>query len=307
MFRPAAVTAAAVVGILGSLLVLGFGAAMATISVTQPYAASDFRAVGIGMGTVACVLAVIGVATAIALLRMRAWARTSVLVFAGFTAVCLAFALITVPFVPPPSAAGAAAEAPVPVSLRTILIVFYLLPLGIAVWWLIYFTRPSTKAAFEAAAGAPIESARPLSISIMGWSSLITGAASLLPLFTTWPAFLFGMVFTGVAAKIVYAGFAGFSIYIGWGLLRLRNGARIAGLAWCAYTVVQAAVMLLVPHARARMRAFDVAGLAARRAPLGDRYLAATMIAMIAFSALAAWYLVRARPAFTKVETATVA
>ena len=107
MKRPAGVTAAAIVAMLGSLCVLlvcafmAAGLAMArrqAADVAIPLAAVVV-VVLIGLG-----LAGLGVATAVGLLKLKRWARTSILVFSGISGSISLLASIGMAFLPiPPS------------------------------------------------------------------------------------------------------------------------------------------------------------------------------------------------------------
>src|SRR6266446_138377 len=85
MSRPVGVTASAIVAILGSIFTLLF-AVMGISSLfietqPQPPNSPQFVIVGAAMFTV---FAGIGIWTSVGIFRLRSWARTSILVFAGF-------------------------------------------------------------------------------------------------------------------------------------------------------------------------------------------------------------------------------
>jgi hypothetical protein len=89
---------------------------------------------------------------AINVLRRRNWARIALLVWAGLMVVMSAVGIVAIwlvssiarqatPQVPNPGALVA--------FLRIFLALFYGIPLGVGIWWLILFTRPRVVAAFQ--------------------------------------------------------------------------------------------------------------------------------------------------------------
>ncbi len=98
-------------------------------------------------------VAVFGLITGIGLIRLKNWARISIIVFSGLTVffggTVLAF-LLAMPF---PTGRGRVADRPE--LLKGIVMFVYGLPVLISIWWLVLFSRKSTKAQF---AGIPSES-----------------------------------------------------------------------------------------------------------------------------------------------------
>jgi hypothetical protein len=85
--------------------------------------------------------AALGIFTGVGLLRLRNWARISALVWAGITvpfALLIVFIMLLVPLPVPPRPE---APAHLMLFLRFFLVLFYGIPLGVGIWWLILFTR----------------------------------------------------------------------------------------------------------------------------------------------------------------------
>src|SRR5262245_21490604 len=183
MGRPAGVTASAVVTFLGSALALLCGGILIAAS-RQPGPGGG--AVAVIVGVVFVGFAALGTWTGIGLLRLRPWARTSIVVFAGFLAAVSAFSVIAVVFMPATPGVDAGQQATLS-ALRPLVAAIYLLPLGIGVWWLLYFNRPSARAAFGARHEPSAPPRRPLSISILGWFGILGAVMSLLSAATGWP------------------------------------------------------------------------------------------------------------------------
>src|SRR5215208_8224403 len=194
MSRPVGVTASAIVAILGSILALFFAVlsvASLFIETGQPQPPNSAQFVIAGAATFAA-LAGVGIWTSVGLFRLRSWARTSILVCAGFLAVGSIFSLLVTMVVPMPPEISAGTEG----TFRRVAAVMFGIPFAIAAWWLIQFNTRSTKAAF-ASGVAEAASPRPLSITIIAWTNIFGGVSALFPILTGVPAFLFGATFNG--------------------------------------------------------------------------------------------------------------
>jgi hypothetical protein len=246
-------------------------------------------------------LAGIGIWTSVGLFRLRSWARTSILVFAGFLAAVSAFSLLLTMAVPiPPEFSGATEH-----TFRRMMAVMFGVPLAIAVWWLIQFNTQSTKAAF-ASPIAEAASLRPLSITIIAWASIVGVAPCLFAILTRTPAFLFGMNFNGWSAGLIYAIFGALQLYIGKGLLDLRERARVVAIGWFGLSFVQLSVVSLVPSLRQRM--FEFPQTMEPNQPNPIPFEGMVMYVVLAFGGIAAgtaiWFLIRNRAAFVRAESA---
>src|SRR4029077_9215395 len=135
MSRPVGVTASAVVAILGSIFTLFFAAltvASLFIQTAQPQPPNTASFVVAGALMFAA-FACIGFWTSIGLLRLRPWARTAILVFAGFLAAGSIFTLLMTMVVPlPPDM-----SAPTQHTVRRLEAGIFVIPLIVAIWWLI--------------------------------------------------------------------------------------------------------------------------------------------------------------------------
>jgi hypothetical protein len=300
MNRPFAVTASAVVAMIGSVFALLVAVMMAIIpfmDLPQSQTPTPASATITGAVFIAA-FGVLGIVTSIGLFRLRPWARTSILVFAGSTAITCLLVLAVVSLAPlplPPETDPTVAR-----GVRPLLVAMFAIPLGVSIWWLIQFNAPSTKAAFLSET-TETTLARPLSITVLAWLSIIGGASCLLPIAMRMPAFVAGLTFTGWAAGITYALFGAVSLYIGRGLLDLRERARIAAIGWFLFGLVHATVMTLVPSMRARMLAAQrsMAPNPGESPPFnGAAFTTATLVVAALFAVAAIWFLVRHRSAF---------
>jgi len=304
MSRPVGVTASAIVAILGSIFVLLLAALSVTslfIETTQPQPPNSPQFVIAGAAMFVA-LAGFGIWTSVGLFRLRSWARASILVIAGFLAAGSIFSLVISMAVPMPPAITASTEHIV----RRTMAAMFGIPLAIAVWWLIQFNTPSTKAAFASPIAGPA-SPRPLSITIIGWVSILGVASCLFAILTRTPAFLFGAIFNGWIAGIIYALFGALSLYIGKGLLDLRERARVLAIGWFGFGFVHLSLVTLVPSLRQRMLELERALAQNQPNPIAfDQGMMTNVI--LAFTAIVAasaiWFLIRNRAAFVRAESA---
>jgi hypothetical protein len=302
MSRPVGVTASAVVAILGSIFALVF-AALAVASLfmettqPQPPNSAPFVVAGALMFvTFAC----IGFWTSVGLFRLRPWARTAILVFAGFLAVSSIFTLLITIAVPLPADISADTGH----TIRRLMAGMFGIPLVIAIWWLIQFNTLSTKAAFASSIAGPA-SARPVSITIIAVACIFGGVSSLFAILARAPALLFGTSFNGWTAGVIYALFAAISLFIGKGLLDLREEARILAIGWCGFWLVHGSLVTLVPLLRQRMFELQRAMLQTQKnpTPFDPGMLANVSFAFtVIIVAAAIWFLIRNRAAFVGAE-----
>jgi magnesium-transporting ATPase (P-type) len=256
----------------------------------------------VGGALMFAVFSAAGVWTAIGVLLLRPWARTAILIFAGFLAVGSVLFLLTIMAVPmPPDISPATVQQ----ARRVMGIVFGVL-IGIAVWWLIQFNTRSTKAAFAATLEQPA-SRRPISITIIAWGSILGGASCLLAILSRSPAFLFGANIEGWMAAVVYAVFGVLTLYIGKGLLDLREEARILGIGWAAFSILHTGAISLVAPLRRRMLDLSQSLTAADpRTHIVVPDMLLNLVFGFAMVTLAAtiWFLIRHRAAFGQLEHA---
>ena len=166
-------------------------------------------------------------------IRLRNWARIALLVVAGgallFGTVGLGVIFVTIYFTP----ADPAVSKPL---LASVLAFIYGLPILVAVWWLVLFTRRLVVGQFHAASAARVEGTRtspsllnnpecPLAIRIVGWylASFVLFLPVVPFLSSRVPALYFGRVYRGPAAVSIH--FISFAILAipGIGLLLLKR------------------------------------------------------------------------------------
>lgn len=256
-FGAFAIPTSAVVTLLGSLATLAFGAFAVFgifFSATQPQQAVDPTMLKVGGGILGAILASIaawGIATGIALLLRRRWARISMLIFSillGLYALLMAAVFALMPLLLPdaPPQAGAAMQ-----TVRWVLVGFCLLGVGLAVWWLLLF---GPKRCLEYFGGEGGVRKRPLGVSLIAWWLLSSAVFMPVAMALRAPAFILGMTVTGWMAALVYAIYGAAQLYLGWGLLKLREDARWGAIVFLLFTVANSAAGALLPGSWARMQ-----------------------------------------------------
>ena len=177
--------------------------------------------------------AVFVIAAGVHVIRLRNWARIALLVVACgallFGTVGLGVILVTIYFTP----ADPAVSKPL---LASVLAFIYGLPILVAVWWLVLFTRRAVVNQFHAATVARMEGKHtstsllnnpecPLAIRIVGWylASFVLFLPVLPFVYSRIPALYFGHVLRGPAAISMH--FISFAILAtaGIGLLLLKR------------------------------------------------------------------------------------
>ncbi len=272
-----AVTAAGVIAIIFSALGALLGVLVEVSMLVAPGLQTSEGAPGMPPGTRAIVevfwlfglaVAVFGFFVGIGVLRRRNWARISMIVWGGLMAV---FSAISIPIILivfnslPSTLPPGAATGPFMGFLKVFMVLFYGIPLGIGIWWLVLFTRPRVAAAFTtstALAGYPPavdasgfpspepriplatspKAACPLPLMIFAgfliFSSVCMVLFMLFPMTGEMPFFFFGHFFSGISAK-AFLGMMGLVFGIGAvGILKLK--------AWALDTVLVLQLVLLV-------------------------------------------------------------
>jgi len=160
MKRSGDVTASAIILFCGSGLMILMAVLMVLAFTTTPLPPEQ-RVVEFMMPIVYALMAAWGIATGVGILQLRPWARISTIVMSSaaiFFTVCGALGMMMVPLLlqQEPGVSAAAVKVVVFVALVVLLI-----PLAIAIWWLVLFTRKRVQLEFATRGAAGIASATP--------------------------------------------------------------------------------------------------------------------------------------------------
>jgi hypothetical protein len=257
--------------------------------------------------------------TLIGLVRLRCWARYSLLVIAGLMASLGGISMVTsvaMPFLMPALPVAANQPAPDPGMMRAIFFAtgaFYGVVTALGIALLVYYNLAKTRALFllhaPVAIGPPKTSTgrpRPTAITVISWIYLICAPFCLIYTFLPFPAFLFGFILFGLAAHCMYLFFGVLTFAIGYGLYRLREEARIAIFVLFAFLPIQLIVLLTPWGARQFRLAMDAINAAMYTGRQAARNPFASPGAVIFFMAISMavygfvlWLLHRHRDAFT--------
>ena len=257
---------AILVGVIGTLSSLASLILFSGLGLSVPLPGAALRPFLYAIWLIILLCALFVVFTGIQVMRLRNWARVSMLLIAG----CLLFfglvgmiVMIVSAFVSIPL------EPAVPRGLMFgVLAITYGIPSAISIWWLILFTRRPIVAQFLAVAA--LEPTRapssfsvlnnpqcPLAVRIVGWylGSFVTVIPFLPFVPRSVPALFFGRVFFGPAAMVIYVfNFAMISIP-GIGLLLLKRWSYALTFASQILACANAVFSTLSPSYESSVRA----------------------------------------------------
>jgi len=286
----ASVVAAGIVAILGgAFAALSLVASFFVISNigSSPYPPSlspAMRPVLYATWTFFLVCAIFVIVAGLQVIRLRNWARFALLGVAGcalfFGTVGLGVIFVTIYFTPADPAVSK-------LLLACILAFIYGLPILVAIWWLILFTRRSVADQFHAAAAAKREITPastsllnnpecPLAIRIVGWylASFFLFLPVLPFLPSRLPAFYFGHVFRGPAANALHLLSFAILAIPGLGLLLLKRWSYPLTVATQLLFCLNCLVIAFSSSFESNMRAaLNEIGLPASLPPFADASL----------------------------------
>jgi hypothetical protein len=302
MKRPVGVTAGVVVAMLGSIiaLIVAVGFVATLFLPVPPGGQTPGKLATFVMALTVASIGGIGVWTAVGLFRLRPWARTSIQVLALFVAIGSAFVLVILGMLGAP----AHITRDTVNATRIAAGLMFGIPLALAVWMLVQFNTSATKAAF--ASNEDVEQApRPLSITFIAWSNLLSVAAFLVGAVTGGSGFVLGFSLPSWIARIYCVALAAVSLYIGKGLLDLRDRARVIAIGWSVFTLLNALVVF-VPSVRQRILGVQIpppANPDTAFLPFSpDLFFDVVFGAVAIGAALTIWFLEHHRDVFLRTE-----
>ncbi|MFZ1084384.1 MAG: hypothetical protein WAN35_05425 [Terracidiphilus sp.] len=208
-------------------------------------------------------LAAWGILTAVGVIRLRRWARYSILVIGGVLALFglmlfLGTLLMTLVPLPMPANVDASQAHTTQAIVKVVfgvMALLYAIVGAVGVTWLVYFNRQKVREAFASATGIVVESRRPILISVLAVLNLIGSVSCLLCMFIPFPAILFGWVIEGWGKVATYLVFAALTGAVGVGLWQLKEWGRLLALAMQAFGIVFCGVYLVRPSLMLRYAA----------------------------------------------------
>lgn len=280
MKRSGGVTAAAVVLIVGSSLLVLMAGMMGLLPLL-PQPANEQNPFGMGFFYFEAVfilaIAGWGIATAVGILRLRNWARISILVISGL-AIVMSFFTMLMTFLMIPIISQ---EAKIPPGATTVIELFELIilgiPLGIAIWWMVLFLLKSVRVQFGAAqlvgtaqapagigptvatsVSSPPSGAKiPVSILVIAIYFLATAPFFLLtftvPFMRHMPVVVLGTLVRGGSMWEYILVVACLHVALGLGLLWRKTWAHVTTCAYCVFLLVNSIAILARPAALDQM------------------------------------------------------
>jgi uncharacterized membrane protein (DUF2068 family) len=261
MKRSAGIVVTAVIVLLGSAFILLCGAMMVLVFWIAPPPAQEMplhfikyfmlliAAMMFGMGSW-------GVATGVGLIKLKEWARISLLVFSGLLLVFSLPSMLMFSFIPMQPVPNASVPENFYTLFRAGMVVFYGLQAALGGWWLYYFTRRAVKAQFGAGAtlpaGAVAARKRPISITVIAWFLIVTACFLPMVFFIRVPTIFMGFMVTGRAATFLAVAYGVLNIVMGVGLLKLKEWSRILAICYFVFAICNALASVLLPGSRAR-------------------------------------------------------
>ena len=254
------------------------------------------KAFGAAMGVLFAGIGVWGIWTAVGIFRRRGWARISILVFAAFLVFMGASALLAILVMPFPSPPGVSVSARAMQNVRWAIAASYGALALIGAWWLVLFNTRATKQYFAEREPAR-ESARPLSIGIIGWYLLVCAAGTALAAVLRVPTMLFGLIVTGWSTVALCTALVAIDIYLGAGLLRLHERARLWSIVYFCAGAANSLATAARPGFMGQMQRAMPGLFPAAAMPQLDAMWVYGLIGAAACS-VPIWFLVRRRSAF---------
>ena len=210
-------------------------------------------------------LAVWAILTVIGILRLRSWARYSILVIGGGLSVLGVLAAIF-SLVGRTISAQKSQPAIDPHIMSVIFLfvtLFYLFLAAIGIWWLVYFNLRPVRDIFanpnllsDSQANSTAFSRTPTAIKIIGSFLLFGSLCCLVAAFLPFPAFLFGFILPVTATHILYVCFAVIGALAGYGLLQLKESARLLTIGFLIVGICNLAFLAL-PWEQARLNQYS--------------------------------------------------
>lgn len=252
------IVAAAIVGILISLFtILGTLSGVVGLTMLPPSSAMAIpppaRSMLIVIMGLLAGLAIFGLFTCIALLRLKKWARVSILIWGGVMAAFSGVMLLYTALSPLPEiSADSAAGLP---YLRILMFVLYGIQLLVGVWWLLLFNQRAVREQFlpgtaiDSQVAVSPQPRCPLPLAILSGVSIFSAAFTLMLPFTNFPVnvILFGHRFHGAVGAVLFNLSAGLFLAGAVGMLRLKRWSYPLVLGQYFFWMVSGTVTLVSP------------------------------------------------------------
>jgi hypothetical protein len=329
MKRPTGVILSAIVLSLAALGLLLMTALMAVSSIfishrpVTPAIPHFFVYVMLAVSVFYMALTVWAILTVFGILRLRSWARYSILIIGGCVATISLFSLcaatITRSMMPPQPGVDPHITKIVFLAIAF----FYALTAAIGIWWLVYFNLHPIRELFRnplqlsASSDDAVGSLKrtPTAIKVLGCLYLFEAVCFIPLIFLPFPAFILGLIVPAKAAHFLYSAFAILAVLLGYGLLRLKESARLVTIAFVIFGCFNTALGLL-PWYQNQFRQYMAQFMAmlptlpnqpTSTHPYNTAMIVFTGLVGLGFNLFVLWLLHRNRGAFTPPPQADLA
>ncbi|MHB8484263.1 MAG: hypothetical protein ACYDCM_00830 [Candidatus Acidiferrales bacterium] len=272
MKRSGDVTASPIILFCGSALMALMAVAI-IVAATAAAVPPEQRAMEFTIPIFYAFVAAWGIATGVGILQLRPWARISIIVMSAlaiFFAVCGGIGLMLVPMLlsGEPDVPAAAARMGVLIGLAVLIV-----PLAIAIWWLVLFTRARVRTEFATRGAAVVSSANmraasapefvpavvatpsmpeiPISIRVVAVFILVTAPFALLSLplavRTHLPTIILGVLVTGWGTPAYLVASVVIQIALAVALLLKRFRAVDGLIAYLLFAALNGLLFLISP------------------------------------------------------------
>ncbi|MGA7918929.1 MAG: hypothetical protein WCA38_04605 [Candidatus Acidiferrales bacterium] len=273
MKRSAAITVSAVIVFVGCGFTL-----LSSFVMTLGFALMPAQNVGLRVSKYAgfflaiftLALAIWGIATGVNLLKLREWARISIIVFSALLLLIALPGLLFVLFLPlsiPSNAPNPDVSRAAMAAMRPLMAVFYGTVAMLAGWWLYFFNTRAVKDQFRRpardVAGTPVPARtpqgaaddspkRPVSITIIAYVALLGAFTYPVLVLLHLPMMFLGFYFTGWQESLIILGFMTVQLLMAYGLLRLEHWGRSLAIYFFNFAIFNSVISVILPGAQMR-------------------------------------------------------
>lgn len=273
-----------------------------------------------------------GIASGIGLLNSKEWARLSMIVFSVLLVFCFLPSALLIAFIQIPAPNDPNLPSNFATAVRAGMSLFLAIPGALGAFWLYFFNKRSVKAQFQRReagaemAAAPLSapaqmplatpsthptSARPLSITIIGWFLLVSSALAPTSLFyframfpgVQMPMCIMGFFLSGPSVVLILFVWTAAQATAAVGLLKLKRWGLLATIALQCLGILNIALLAGIPANRIRLQQITDSMIASMNAgmpqpvPFVFPMWAMIMPSLPIFIAIL-WFLVTRRQAF---------
>jgi hypothetical protein len=308
--RSIGVTVSAILALIGSVLCLLFGVLLlfsaaflpeVPIPDGQPAPPAPVGLILLFEGIGAIGVAMIGIAFAIGLFKLQKWARIGFIVFAGilcFFGLMEALGAALIGFAGSQLVPQGQELPPGSIAIAVAMVLgMAVVSTGIGTGWLIFFTRPHVKVQFYGGT-APAPSRYPLAPRVIAWIMIVGSVFAPVLILGNYPLVLFGIVFRGIAAKIVLVFLTSIGVISGIGILRRRSWAYNAAIAYYGLTLINQLSIILIPGVMETMQNTMMEIQPQVQTPMASFTMSFGAVFGAIACAVPLWFLIRRRKAF---------